>query len=613
MRSTGVCLCLAAFVLVECVASARALQPEEVPEGYQKGYHIVRPGESLRRITRSYLGSELLWESNWRLNPDIENPDFLLPGRRLEVLLRPEDAVPSAQVVSISGTVQERPDPIAWTPAQRLDLMVESDGIQTAGQSSTGLRFHDGTSLVVTEDSIVFLKVAGRTLRGIETRSVEIVEGQADLAGASGGEDAPKIEFVIGAATSKPTPGASGKAEARFRKSDAGSAQLMIYEGAGEVEAGGKTVAVSQGMGTSVPPGAPPLPPEKLLPRPTMTLPEPNGALEVARLSFVWGSVDGAAAYTVEVCSDPSCAALVYRALGLPSTTWQPETLPLGDFHWRVTAVSPSGLDGYPAQAQPVSVVPERAEFDPPSARFAIQGPSVERAFAEGPRTFHAASARVEVEVADPSGVASWQPIIDTRPSKPGDLAGGWPDGVHTVSVLAEDTLGNRGTSAESISFVVDAQGPELNWQVGGRELLEASLGRADLDRARSRRWKRKNRNPDWTLIAWGNEAVDRSKTFGNRRRIDGLDKSYRGLRLTGESPSVVLWVPGIVDPGSAGGGEESGDFLVLEASDTGAGVDELTVITIGSESTGYALRARSRDRLGNVSSTTWRFERSAP
>jgi len=73
---------------------------------------IVRPGENLRRITRNYLGSELLWESNWRLNSNIENPDLLLPGRRLQVLLRPEDAVPSAQVMSVSGDVQERPDPI---------------------------------------------------------------------------------------------------------------------------------------------------------------------------------------------------------------------------------------------------------------------------------------------------------------------------------------------------------------------------------------------------------------------------------------------------------------------------------------------------------------------
>jgi hypothetical protein len=73
----------------------------------------------------------------------------------------------------------------------------------------------------------------------------------------------------------------------------------------------------------------------------------------------------------------------------------------------------------------------------------------------------------------------------------------------------------------------------------------------------------------------------------------------------------VVLWAPGIVNPRSEGG-DEVGDFLILEASDAWAGVDELTVTTIGSAAAGYELRARGRDRLGNVSSTTWRFDRSA-
>ncbi len=89
--------------------------------------------------------------------------------------------------------------------------------------------------LVVTEDSIVFLKVAGRTLRGIETRLVEIVEGQADLAGGEVSEGGPEIEFLIGEATAKPKSDLEGKSEARLRKSERGSVQVMIYEGASSI------------------------------------------------------------------------------------------------------------------------------------------------------------------------------------------------------------------------------------------------------------------------------------------------------------------------------------------------------------------------------------------
>ncbi|MCH7666991.1 MAG: LysM peptidoglycan-binding domain-containing protein [Acidobacteria bacterium] len=353
LRSSGVFLGLAATVFLGLAASVAAQDSTTVPESYLTGYHIVRPGENLRRITKNYLGSQELWQRNWKLNPEVENPNFLSPGQRLLVLLRPEDAVPSAQIVTIAGTVEERPDPIAWTPAQRHDLMVERDGVRTFRQSSTALRFHDGTRLVVTEDSIVFLKVAGRTLRGIETRAVEIVEGQADLVGGKVSEESPEIEFVIGEATARPTPGPGGKSQARLRKLKSGAAQLMIYEGASEIEAGGKTVSVAKGMGTSVPKGAPPLPPEKLLPRPTMSVPQPNGIVEVGRLEFSWDPVEGASTYILEVCLDPSCEALVARAVDLTSTTWEAEQLPVGDLEWRVTAVGSSGLDGYPAVPQP--------------------------------------------------------------------------------------------------------------------------------------------------------------------------------------------------------------------------------------------------------------------
>ena len=119
LRAVVAALAVGAGLGASTPAPAQGPGPKDIPEGYQTGYHIVRPGENLRRISDDYLGSQELWEVNWRLNPEVTNPDFLLPGQRLLVLVKPQDSVPSAQVVSLAGRVEGRPVPIGWNPARR--------------------------------------------------------------------------------------------------------------------------------------------------------------------------------------------------------------------------------------------------------------------------------------------------------------------------------------------------------------------------------------------------------------------------------------------------------------------------------------------------------------
>ena len=49
------------FLLLPTVVRAQAAPAFEVPEGYQPGWHIVRPGETLEGIAGRYLGSSSLW------------------------------------------------------------------------------------------------------------------------------------------------------------------------------------------------------------------------------------------------------------------------------------------------------------------------------------------------------------------------------------------------------------------------------------------------------------------------------------------------------------------------------------------------------------------------
>jgi len=330
-------------LLLTLPAAARA---EEPPAGYRRGVHIVRPGDTLEQLADLYLGATRRWPELARLNPDVHDPRRLQPGSRLNIYLATNGTAPAAQIEGLSRTVDERPSPIPWSQAVQGDLLVEEDGVRTAAKSSAAMRFTDGTRLLVTEDSLVFLRRSGDRLKATSSRkAVEIVEGQADLSADAAGRTAGRtagraaaaeIEVRLGntRATSRPNP--AGTLNARARRPGEGGAKVMVYGGAGEVEAGGAKVAVAEGMGTSVGKDGPPGPPEKLLPAPRLLSPPADAELGFANPVFSWQPVPEAAAYVVELCRDPGCGQLLDRAVRPvegATAEWHPEALAAGTFY----------------------------------------------------------------------------------------------------------------------------------------------------------------------------------------------------------------------------------------------------------------------------------------
>src|SRR4051812_811534 len=298
-------------------------------------WHIVRPGETLEQIASRYFGSIQRWKELHQLNPAITDPNRIEPGQRIRLpALR--QAMPAATVNRMSSKVEDQPSPIAWTDAQVGDVLVERDGVRTYRKSSAELRFMDGARLTVTEDSLVFLRRSGATLKGVERKSIELMSGQAELdarsnAPAAGAPNAPEVEIVVGASRTTSRPDKSGGAQTRARKAEEGSAKVMVYGGESEVEAGGAKIQVPHGMGTSVAPTGPPSPPEKLLPSPAGTDPAADAERACADPLFSWQAVPEAASYTVEICRDPGCAELVERQTGETAAQWRSAApLPLG-------------------------------------------------------------------------------------------------------------------------------------------------------------------------------------------------------------------------------------------------------------------------------------------
>ena len=450
---------------VGALAGALLLSPVAVGETADRkvedklGWHTVQAGESFQTITRHYLGTPNLWRENLRLNPEIRDPGLLRPGQRIRVIVERQLPARSALIEEVANEVDKNRQRAGWEDARQGDQLAPKDGVRTRESSSAKLGFDDGSKLTLTELSQVFLKDLETTLTGVRRGLIEVEKGQADLQLEAPQPRLVDIEIVVGDSIARPRPGPTGRAQTRSRTAG-GGAQLMVYGGSSRIEAGGAAVEVPRGMGTTVPEGGAPAPPEELLPSPATTSPSRRARFDYANPRFTWLPVAGAASYTVEVCRDPRCGQLVARMTGLTDVTCHPERLHMGDLHWRVTAVSASGLDGYPSRPVPFAVLSDVLDLQPPAVVAALIG--VGQVAQDGTFTLgQGAAIRLEGRD-DASGVAEIRYRWDGgrwRPWSGRDLT--LPKGASAapLEVDARDRLG-RQAAAWSVRVKRDASSP---------------------------------------------------------------------------------------------------------------------------------------------------------
>lgn len=325
------------ILLVLLILALRAAADDTI------GWHVVKEGDTLSRITIKYLGSSADWRDNWKLNPGIADPNKLKPGQRLRVILSRTLPTRSALVNRVAQRVEKKPEPAPWTIARPGDRLVERNGIRTYEASSAELKFEDNTLLTLTERSLVFLRGTKAVKPNRDASEIEILDGHADLDKPAPSARSHDIEIIVGTTTATP---AAGESKARFRK-EGTSAQVMSYRGGTSVASAGASVRVGEGMGVAVAEGRKPPKPERLLPAPALQAMN----VIVPRPTLRWSAVENAAHYTAEVCRDAGCAEIVARTAMLDATEWQPPALEAGEYIWRVSARSASGLDGFAAVA----------------------------------------------------------------------------------------------------------------------------------------------------------------------------------------------------------------------------------------------------------------------
>ena len=117
---------------------------------------------------------------------------------------------------------------------------------------------------------------------------------------------------------------------------------------------------VPAGSGTSVAHRAKPGPVEALLPAPADLSPAYGEEIEQRAPQLLVERGARRHHYTVEVCRDPACGAVVARQPAVAAAPLELAVeggLPAGELFWRVTAVAASGLDGFPSRAIRVQAV----------------------------------------------------------------------------------------------------------------------------------------------------------------------------------------------------------------------------------------------------------------
>ena len=392
--------CPIMFCLLAMVPGIFAQEPRE---GDKVDWHIVQAGETLEIITEKYLGDKDLWPENKRLNPAIRDPDKLRIGQKIKVITFRKLPPRTAEVSVIKRKVERQPEQAPWVSAKIGDRLKERHAIRTLKQSSAELSFDDGTQLQISEQSMVFLRTVGQSLRGVTRQSVELIAGQADVGTTSKRRRTPDIEVVMGTMVAKPKPGNSGYLAMRNRVNPDGNAQVMVYKGNSDVNSSGQTVAVPKGMGVTVEPGKAPPPPEKLLPAPRLDVPKNKTSLAYTNPTLSWKPLSGADRYKLEVCEDQGCKRPLRKVHGLQQTQWSADDLPASPIYWRVTAVKASGLDGYPSSSRSLILAGE-PDRQPPAVILYPVGPSH---VDENGNVFMGSGSRLKLEAKDQgSGVA---------------------------------------------------------------------------------------------------------------------------------------------------------------------------------------------------------------
>lgn len=320
-----------------------ALASACVPAFAEDWVYRVRPGDTLWDLGGAYLKPGVDWHRLQQHNR-ITDPYRLAPGSRLRIpltWLRQQPA--QARVIALVGKATAVTSSGAERPVNEGMELGSGSRLLTALGASLSLQFADGSRLRLREGSELVLDRLTRYGRtGMVDTHLRLQRGRINnevrhLRG-------PGAQFIVD------TPTASSAVRGtRFRISTGEQGtRAEVLDGRVAVSAGARAALLKPGFGAHAQAGdAGPLRPVVLLPAPDLA--SIAAEQDSVRPQFAWPAVAGASGYRVLISRHADFAALT-ADLATDDPRLAAPALEPGQYHLRVTAVDPQGLEGREAE-----------------------------------------------------------------------------------------------------------------------------------------------------------------------------------------------------------------------------------------------------------------------
>ncbi len=223
----------------------------------------VAQGDTLSKISKEYLSNPSAWRELLKYN-QIDSPNKIRPGLVIKIpdyLSKKRDSPKPVAIARINtklGTVKYKKEKdMEWKDGSRGQLLESDQVIRTLEKSNAEVEFFDDPEVViqVRENSIMKIKMD-------KVRGVELSEGETSIKFLNHNKDNKDIKFQVTTPTS--VAGVRGT-EFNVSTDSDGLDKYACSQGLIQVSAGGETVEVPAGFGTTVKKGEKPQKPFKLL------------------------------------------------------------------------------------------------------------------------------------------------------------------------------------------------------------------------------------------------------------------------------------------------------------------------------------------------------------
>ncbi|HMP71968.1 MAG TPA: FecR domain-containing protein [Kiritimatiellia bacterium] len=252
-----------------------------------------------------------------------------------------------ATILQVHGKVERSADDgRTWSVVGEGDRVEVTHRLRTGPEARADLGLADGSTLQIQSETEMRVATFLRDRRNeLRTSRLDVLMGEIL------GEITPRVhsnsQFHI---RSLGSVTAIRGTRLRVGADDRNTTRVSVLEGEAELGSAGSRVVLPESFGSLVRDNRPPSPPILLPAPPLVSVPGPGLTTAVQRLRLVWSPDprEGiTAAYRVEIARDPEFTRIVQDQV-VRDTGWVSEVLDPGNFLWRISSLTPDGLQGAP-------------------------------------------------------------------------------------------------------------------------------------------------------------------------------------------------------------------------------------------------------------------------